>query len=227
VATKPSSGAEETRAARESAEAPIREQVLEDAHKIGAALDEDRLAAEKLHLYESFVKGRISRPALDRKLDDLYSRQNSAMTGGRTDRTGRQPHADRIINYYLWWSGGVGLLPFPVIDTLGVMTIQVVMLRKLCELYETPFSQQWGKGLISALLGGVTPAYVKAWPGFGSLIGMITSPACNVAATYAVGKVFVQHFESGGTLLTFDPVKMKDYFREYYSAGKKLEPNAA
>jgi len=32
------------------------------------------------------------------------------------------------------------------------------------------------------------------------------------AATYAIGKVFVRHFASGGTFLTFNPEKVKDYY---------------
>ena len=42
------------------------------------------------------------------------------------------------------------------------------------------------------------------------------------ATTYAVGKVFIEHFESGGTFLDFDPEKMRDHFQELYEEGKQL-----
>jgi hypothetical protein len=41
------------------------------------------------------------------------------------------------------------------------------------------------------------------------------------ASTYAVGRVFIQHFESGGTLLTFDPAKVRDYYTHQLDTGHK------
>jgi len=40
--------------------------------------------------------------------------------------------------------------------------------------------------------------------------------------TYGIGKVFVQHFESGGTFLNFDAQKTKDYFKSQFKVGTKL-----
>ncbi|MFK7983173.1 MAG: hypothetical protein AB8G86_24550, partial [Saprospiraceae bacterium] len=40
------------------------------------------------------------------------------------------------------------------------------------------------------------------------------------AATYALGKVFTQHFDQGGTLLTFDPVESRKYFQDAFEEGK-------
>ena len=40
--------------------------------------------------------------------------------------------------------------------------------------------------------------------------------------TFAVGKVFVQHFESGGTFLDFDAATAKTVFREYFAEGKEI-----
>jgi len=34
--------------------------------------------------------------------------------------------------------------------------------------------------------------------------------------------VFVQHFESGGTLLDFDPKKMREYFASKLAEGKEV-----
>ncbi len=43
-------------------------------------------------------------------------------------------------------------------------------------------------------------------------------PVLSAGATYAIGKAFVQHFESGGTLLDFNP---PDY-REFIKAQKEM-----
>ena len=45
-------------------------------------------------------------------------------------------------------------------------------------------------------------------------------PALSLAATQALGRVFAQHFETGGTLLDFDVETMRDYFRKEFEAAK-------
>jgi hypothetical protein len=45
-------------------------------------------------------------------------------------------------------------------------------------------------------------------------------PGVAGAATYAVGKVFIQHFESGGTLLNFNPDSVRDYYKQELQKGK-------
>ena len=42
------------------------------------------------------------------------------------------------------------------------------------------------------------------------------------AGTYAIGGVFMQHFESGGTLLDFEPKKMREYFSSKLEEGKEI-----
>jgi hypothetical protein len=38
-------------------------------------------------------------------------------------------------------------------------------------------------------------------------------PALAGAATYAIGRAFIQHFVSGGTLLDFNPPDYKEFIR--------------
>jgi hypothetical protein len=46
------------------------------------------------------------------------------------------------------------------------------------------------------------------------------------AATYAIGKVFIQHFEAGGTLLDFEPAKVREHFRQQFEKGRDLSSEA-
>lgn len=50
---------------------------------------------------------------------------------------------------------------------------------------------------------------------------MTAMSAISGAITYAIGQVFIQHFESGGTFLDFDPKKVKEYFMEQFEEGNK------
>ena len=110
------------------------------------------------------------------------------------------------------------------------------MLRRLSEIYGVPFSDNRGKSIIASLAGAVLPAstatttavsvgsLVKSLPGFGTAIGAVTMPVFSAGATYVIGKVFIQHFASGGTLLDFNP---PDY-REFIKAQKeKLSARSA
>ena len=201
-------------------EDPLAKEVTAEEVEIAAAVDKERFDAEKLHLYEQFVQGKIKRGALDRELDALYLRRQKTGPSETPAKTARQPEAESIVHKARWWAAGVGLIPFPVVDLAALTTVQVVMLRKLCDLYEVPFSEHWGRNVVSALVGSVIPSQLKTIPGVTSLVGILASPGFNLASTHAVGKVFIQHFESGGTLLTFEPARMKNYFREYYESGR-------
>jgi hypothetical protein len=59
-------------------------------------------------------------------------------------------------------------------------------------------------------------------PIIGQGAGAFSMAALCGGTTYAIGKVFIQHFESGGTFLTFDPKKVSEYFKSQFKVGSKL-----
>lgn len=138
---------------------------------------------------------------------------------------------EKLIRRNVYASMAVGLIPVPVADFAGVTLIQLNMLRVIAKKYGVPFSNSTAKNILSALVGGAVPASVsgplaaslsKLVPAAGTTVGVITMPIVSGAATYAVGKVFVQHFASGGTFLTFKPEKVKAYYEEMFNKGKKI-----
>ena len=104
------------------------------------------------------------------------------------------------------------------------------MLHSLSNLYGVSFSKDIGKESIAALIGGVVPvsltpalmSLIQVIPVIGQAAGTIGLMTLGGASTYALGKVFIQHFESGGTFLTFDPNQVKDYFAQEYEKGKTV-----
>ncbi len=137
---------------------------------------------------------------------------------------------DRVIRNHVLGSMGVGLIPFPVLDIVAMAGVQLNMLRRLAERYNIPFSKDMGKHLIASLLGGGLPmsvggtlaSFIKSIPLIGQVGGALTMPAVTGATTYAVGKVFIQHFESGGTFLDFDPETVRAYYAEMFKEGEKV-----
>lgn len=145
-----------------------------------------------------------------------------------TEQNIKTAEAERIVNRYMLGASAVGLLPFPWIDLAALIGIQLKMLHSLANLYEVEFHQHLGKSAISSLLGGGTPvsfsaqlgSMVKSAPLYGTLMGAVSTVLLGGASTYALGKVFIQHFESGNTFLTFDPAQVREYYAKQLLNGK-------
>lgn len=138
----------------------------------------------------------------------------------------RDEAASKVVDRFTLWSGAAGLIPVPVVDIVAVGGVQLEMLRRISEIYGVPFSDNRGKSILASLAGSVIPAStaaggvssaLKAVPGVGTVIAAFTMPVFSAGATYVIGKVFIQHFASGGTLLDFNP---PDY-REFIKAQKE------
>jgi uncharacterized protein (DUF697 family) len=135
--------------------------------------------------------------------------------------TEREIGAMQVVNKYALFAGGAGLVPIPLFDIAAIAAVQVRMLSRLAANYDVPLSRERGKAAVTALLGSVVPtslgygmlgSVVQHVPVIGPVLGVFTVGAFAVAATYAVGKVFIQHFESGGTFLDFDPATVRAHF---------------
>jgi uncharacterized protein (DUF697 family) len=143
--------------------------------------------------------------------------------------TEREMNAIQIVNRHSLYAGGIGLIPLPVVDIVGTMAVQVHMLSELSKHYAIPFAESRVKGIITALVGGVVPTGLAAGlvgpvlgaiPIVGGVLRTFALPATQGAVTLAIGKVFIQHFESGGTFLTFDPEAVRDHFKQEFSRAK-------
>lgn len=130
--------------------------------------------------------------------------------------------ARAVINNHVIAAVAVGVQPIPAVDLVLLTATQMNMLRRLAKIYDIKFRPELGRSLVAAFLGSVAPlasaSLVKLIPVVGWLVGGVSSLAFAGASTHAVGKVFVQHFESGGTFLTLDPDKVMDYYREQFDA---------
>jgi uncharacterized protein (DUF697 family) len=136
--------------------------------------------------------------------------------------------ASKIISGACAWSGASGLIPIPYLDIIALGAVQATMVHRIARLYGETISSEAARSLVAVLLGIVVPgtlggaamgAGFKLLPGFGYAFGAVTLAATGAAATYAIGKVFVGHFEGGGTLASFRPEAVKaDLAREFAAA---------
>jgi uncharacterized protein (DUF697 family) len=154
------------------------------------------------------------------------SSETEAMAGSEMTPEERKAFADRLVDRFAIWAGVAGLIPAPVLDVFAVGGLQLQMVRRLSQIYGVPFSDNSGKAVIASLAGSMIPSTsgigaastLKFVPVIGTITAGLVMPALSAGATYAIGKAFIQHFETGGTLLDFNA---PDY-REFVRAQKEM-----
>ncbi len=142
----------------------------------------------------------------------------------------RFEEANKLIANRVKWAMGVGLVPIPIVDLVGLLGLQISLVQSMAKMYDVPFKENVARSLITSLMGSIIPVFVaapvtsllKAIPIIGQATGAVSMSLIGGASTYAVGKIFVQHFESGGTLLDFDSKKMRGKFKEKFTEGKEV-----
>lgn len=151
----------------------------------------------------------------------------SSATGSNDDA--RAGQAREVVRRNVYWALGVGLIPFPAIDFLAVTGVQVKMLKELSAVYEVKFFEDKAKTIVGSLITGlgslsiggmVARSLLKVVPVVGQIAGVVGGSLIGGALTLAIGNLFAMHYESGGTLLDFDIVKMRDHFRKEFETAK-------
>lgn len=134
-----------------------------------------------------------------------------------------------MVQSYVGWASAAGLLPIPVLDVSAVLGIQIAMLKSIARVYGVPFNRSMVKPLLVSLvnagsacvLAAPAASLVKFVPFVGSALGMLTLPTLSSASCYATGRVFIAHFESGGTFLDFDPASARAFYAKLFSSAQK------
>lgn len=143
----------------------------------------------------------------------------------------KKEKADKLITDFAYGSGLTGFIPIPIIDTIGLIGVQRMMIYKLSKLYDIPYSKELAKIWISTLMSGLTSTAatpilsraVKLIPGIGTYAGGTSMAVLGSSSTYAIGKIFQQHFENGGTLADFDPESIKEELQQEQKKGAALK----
>ena len=138
--------------------------------------------------------------------------------------------ADAIIRKRVYGAIGIGFIPVPLVDFLGLTALQIEMIHALAKAHGVEFKKERVKSIISSLCGGLlTTASVplaaslfKSIPVIGITAGAATISIMGGSTTYALGWVFDRHFRKGGCLIDFDAEEAKTYFKEKVEEGKNF-----
>jgi uncharacterized protein (DUF697 family) len=143
-----------------------------------------------------------------------------------------KPHirAERIVKYYALGTLSALLVPTLLAEWVLLPALQLAMIHKLCDIYGQKFVVNAAKAKIAIFLAwlltlSTTSSFSVVLRQYIPLIGTswrrISTAFIGSASTYAIGKVFILHFEAGGTLLSLDPEKTRQYYIEQFTQAKK------
>lgn len=141
----------------------------------------------------------------------------------------KHEQARGIVRRNAAWSFAGGIIPLPIVDIVAVGAVQLKMLNELSRLYGVPFDSNIVTNIISSLLGSVVPAglaygavghWLRSMVPIGALLGAVAMPTFASAATWAIGRIFVRHFESGGTFFDFDPIQSRERFKSEFNKAR-------
>lgn len=139
-------------------------------------------------------------------------------------------HALHTVKSWSQWAVLGGLIPAPVIDTVAITGVQIKMIHALCNLYHVEFKKEAALAVVSGLVGGTVTTslagmgsmFLSHLPVVGSWMKYTAQPVLSYASTYALGRVFMRHFENKGTMADIDSKKLATYFKEQYARGRKM-----
>jgi uncharacterized protein (DUF697 family) len=130
--------------------------------------------------------------------------------------------ANEIVKRYAVYAAGAGLIPIPALDMAAIGGVELKMVADLAKVYDVPFENDRVRPIVAAVIGGygstkigagIGGSMLKSVPVVGQVLGVLSVPAFGTAMTWAIGRVFIQHFASGGTFLDFDPEKVRTFFK--------------
>lgn len=131
-----------------------------------------------------------------------------ASMGAAVDATGRRSQALKIVERHAVYAAVGGIIPVPIANVASVTAVIVRMVKVLSDLYGIPFERDRARAIVVGFMGGAMPTGLGAVttstlgyivPGSG-LLGLAVSSVTAVACTRSIGRIFVEHFESGAGL---------------------------
>lgn len=129
----------------------------------------------------------------------------------------RRRMAVATVERYANWAAVGGVIPVPLANAAAVTTLMVRMIHSLSKLYGVPFEKNRTRAAVVGLTAGVLPtglatvaasAVTYLVPGYG-LLGLAASSVTSSAYTRSIGRLYIEHFESGSTEINFRSIVLR------------------
>jgi uncharacterized protein (DUF697 family) len=183
-----------------------------------AGLGTELQASYPTHLGEIAVAASQARASADNNVvvqkivpEAASARRAGAVSPARNGSARRRTQALRIVNRHAGYSAVGGIIPLPVASFAGVTAVIVRMVKVLSDHYGVAFERDRARAIVVGLVAGAMPTGLATVTSStllyvvpaSALVGLAVSSLSAVACTRGVGRIFVEHFESGATLVDF------------------------
>jgi uncharacterized protein (DUF697 family) len=149
--------------------------------------------------------------------DDLADSRHVSQTAIRASLRPTKVRAMECVRFYCAVTAGAAVVPAWWISSPTVAAVQLKMLAELSQLYRVDFAQDVTRPILASLSGGglsmllsrhpaslVLKSWVVTIPVIGVPLRFGAGPAILAGYTYLLGRAFTQHYDTGGTYLSFD-----------------------
>jgi uncharacterized protein (DUF697 family) len=141
----------------------------------------------------------------------------------------REDVVANTINSNSTWAAVTSLIPVHGLDLAALAAVQANMIIDISSLYGQKLSNYAVKGVISTLLGTLATQYgaklvtqsLTKWIPFAGFLSVSSMAAFGYASTYAIGKVFANHYAKGGTFDNFDANAASDELKANFKSKAK------
>jgi uncharacterized protein (DUF697 family) len=137
-----------------------------------------------------------------------------------------KPYSEAIIADHTSYAMASALIPVPFADVAAVTLVQLDMVKALADAYEVEYDRSRTRALILSLAGATAArlgaSALKVLPGFGTIAGATTQVVLSGASTFALGQIFMNHFEQRGSLEGFETDALRERYQLYLERGRRI-----
>ncbi len=126
---------------------------------------------------------------------------------------GRRSGAMTIVHRFVLISAGAGLITLPIVDVSVLAGVHVALIKELSEYYGYEFSEHAARNILVAVAASLVPGSIgsvvgrrllAALPFVTPVFALASMAGFSAFVSYSLGRIFIEHFEAGGTLRNFD-----------------------
>lgn len=138
--------------------------------------------------------------------------------------------ANQTVTSWAKWASMAGFIPLPALDIMAIASLQTFMIKELCQVYGIAFKKEIVSSVVASLVtsgvstivsGKLVSSVLHPIAFVGSTLGAITLPAISYATTYALGEVFIKHFEANGSIDDLEVETYDNFFKQKIAQAKE------
>jgi uncharacterized protein (DUF697 family) len=138
--------------------------------------------------------------------------------------------AKQAVRDHVLLSGSAMVIPVPLLDMAAEAAIQVRMVKRLAEIYGVDFGEERAKTLVVAAIGGFSAGWAAGnllrYASFATYFTNFWPAAIlSAAITYAIGQVFIHHFDKGGGLHDLSATAAANILKEKAMKLRRKKPS--